>query len=442
MGSETFGVAPLAAGFRSGSDDPVRALDRCLAAAEKGREDKAILWRAASARAEAEAARARFHAGKPRSALDGVPVVVKDCMDVRGLPTTNGTKFLLEPAASDAPLVARLRGAGAVIFAKANMHEFGIQPTGVNPWHGTPVNPWDPGRIPGGSSSGSAVAVASGIAPVALGSDAGGSIRVPAAINGLVGLKPSFGAVPQEGIAGLTLDLDHSGPLAWTVEDATQVFEVIAARAVDRSATLGTVGLLDDFFENGEPEPMQRVRDAVRAVFGEAPSVKTPLCAWATAVEFVIVGTDAQTTCAPHLRDHAREIAPDTRMILRLGAGLPRSDREKADKVRAGMRRELDALLGKYEVLVGPAIGCYAPALNPAARISGELDTAKIARLAAVTFVTNLTGHPCCVVPCVRDGLPMGMQIIGRHADEDRVLAAARRVESAYGPRKPPRWHG
>src|SRR5438270_237406 len=157
-------------------------------------------------------------------------------IDIAGLPTTNGTAFLKEPAASDAPLVTRLRQSGAVIFAKTNMHEFGIQPTGINPHFGTPVNPWDPARIPGGSSAGSAVAVASGIAPVALGSDAGGSIRIPATINGLVGLKPTFGAVSQQGVAGLTFDLDHSGPLAWTVADATGLFDVIAARAGDRKA--------------------------------------------------------------------------------------------------------------------------------------------------------------------------------------------------------------
>jgi amidase len=106
------------------------------------------------------------------------------------------------------------------------------------------------------------------------------------------------------------------------------------------------------------------------------------------------------------------------------------------------MRRELDALLEKHEVLLGPAIGCFAPRLHPSARAHGELDTVKIARLAAVSFVSNLTGHPCCVVPCVRDGLPMGMQIIGRKGDEGRVLAAARKVERAFGPRRPGRWHG
>ena len=442
MSPPATGVASLAAAFRDGSDDPVRALSRALLAADRGRDDKAILCRVPAAGAEAEAARGRLQRGQALSAIDGVPVAVKDCMDVAGLPSTNGTRFLDQPRPHDAPLIQRLRAAGAVVFAKTNMHEFGIQPTGVNPWHGTPVNPWDPRRIPGGSSSGSAVAVASGIAPVALGSDAGGSIRVPAAINGLVGLKPTYGAVPQEGVAGLTLDLDHSGPLAWTVEDATLVFEVIAARAVDRAAPIGTAALLTDFFAGGEPEAMQAARAGAREVFGELPAAETPLCAWATAVEFVIVGTDAQKTCAPHLRLHAARIAPDTRMILHLGAGLPAADRARADGVRRGMRRELDALLERYDVLIGPAIGCFAPLLHPGAQACGELDTAKIAQLAAVTFVTNLTGHPCCVVPCVREGLPMGLQIIGRHGDEARVLAAARSVERAFGPRRPGRWHG
>ena len=442
MSTSAFGIAPLASGFREGSDDPVRALERALSAADRGKADNSILWRVPTAHREAEDARARFQAHKPISALDGVPVVVKDCMDVAGMPSTNGTKFLTEPMPTDAPLVQRLRAAGAVIFAKANMHEFGIQPTGVNPWHGTPVTPWDPGRIPGGSSSGSAVAVASGIAPVALGSDAGGSIRVPATITGLVGLKPTLGVVPQEGVAGLTFDLDHSGPLAWTVEDATEVFEVISARPVDRTVEIRNPALVRDFFDGAEDAVTERVGAAIREVFGDVIAVEAPVCAWATAVEFVIVGTDAQKTCGPHLRDHARDIAPDTRMILRLGAGLPQSDRKRADHVRVNMRRELDALLEKHDVLLGPAIGCFAPPLHKSAMQFGELDTAKIARLAAVTFVTNLTGHPCCVVPCVREGLPMGLQIIGKHGDEARVLAAARRVEERFGPRRPPRWHG
>src|SRR5215831_15951819 len=128
-----FGLAPLQRGFRDKSDDPVKALQRALEAAERGKDDQSILWRVPGAQAEAEAARARFAQGRPLGPLDGIPVAVKDCMDVAGLPSTNGTKFLKQPAERDAPLVSRLRQAGAVVFAKTNMHEFGIQPTGVNP---------------------------------------------------------------------------------------------------------------------------------------------------------------------------------------------------------------------------------------------------------------------------------------------------------------------
>jgi Asp-tRNA(Asn)/Glu-tRNA(Gln) amidotransferase A subunit family amidase len=436
------GVVPLAKAFREGTDDPVRALDRALDAARRGKDDRAILSTVPSARPEAEWSRDRLRRGDPLGPLDGVPMVVKDAIDIAGLPTSNGTSFLREPARADAPLVTRLRAAGAVIFAKTNMHELGIQPTGINPHLGTPVNPWDPLRIPGGSSAGSAVAVASGIAPIGLGTDAGGSVRIPAIVNGLVGLKPTHGSVPLQGVAALTEDLDHVGPLAWTVEDATLLFEVLAGRAVDRGVSVTRAALLSDFLEGSEEPVVRAVRGAVAEVFGALDEVRTPFSAWAAAVEFVIVAVDAQKTAGPHLAQHAAQIAPDTRMILRLGMGLPPSDRDRAERMRSAMRVELDELLGKYEVLIGPAVGCFPPALHPKAREFGELDTRKIAQLAAVTFVTNLTGHPCCVVPCVRDGLPMGVQIIGRHGDEARVLSAARRFEEKFGPRKPPRWHG
>jgi aspartyl-tRNA(Asn)/glutamyl-tRNA(Gln) amidotransferase subunit A len=432
-------IGDLIAAFRAGTDDPVRAFERAIAAADRAQNDHAILSRVPNARAEAEAASARYRAGTPKSALDGIAVAVKDCIDVAGLPSTGGTRFLTAPVAADAIVVQRLRAAGAVVFAKTNMHEFGIQPTGVNPHYGTPVNPWDPDRIPGGSSSGSAVAVASGIVPIAVGTDAGGSIRVPAAVNGLVGLKPTFGAVPLDGIMRLTTDLDHVGPLAWTVEDATLLFEILADRKVDRSATVTTPALLSDFFEGVIDGVDRPVLQAARESFGQLPEVASPFSALAAAVEFVIVGTDAQRTCGDYLRDHGSEMGADTRVILRLGAGLTADDRKRAGGVRAAMRRELDELLQKHDVLIGPALGCLAPRLHRAARETGEVDTVALARLAAQSFVANLTGHPSVVVPCVRDGLPIAMQIIGRHNDEARVLAAARMVERNYGARRPPR---
>lgn len=372
--------------------------------------------------------------------LDGVSVAVKDSIDVAGVPATNGTKFLTEPATSDAVIVQRLRAAGAVLVAKTNMHELGNQPTGINPHWGTPVNPWDPSRIPGGSSSGSAVAVASGIARMAVGTDAGGSIRIPAAFNGVVGLKPTFGAVPLDGIGCLAFDLDHAGPIARTVDDATMLFEVLAQTMIRRDATVSRVALIAELFDGVRDGVGEAVRQAARTVFGDLPTVSAPLAAWAPSVEFVIVGTDASRLCEPYMKDHARDIAPDTRIILRLGAGLSAGDRRRADRVRAAMRREIDKLLETYDVLIAPSTGCMPPRIHNAARKYGQLDTTKIAQIAGQCFVANLTGHPAVSVPCVREGLPVGMQIIGRANDEARVLAAAREVEKHFGWRQPPRF--
>jgi Asp-tRNA(Asn)/Glu-tRNA(Gln) amidotransferase A subunit family amidase len=246
-------------------------------------------------------------------------------------------------------------------------------------------------------------------------------------------------------VAALTRDLDHAGPITWTVEDATLLFEALANVKIDRTVKPGRVAFLTDFFTGAEPFVIDTVRAAATEAFGKLPEEPTPLCDWATAVEFVVVGSDAAALMGDLLRDHAADLGYDARTILQLGAGLPASDRVKADGVRAGMRRELDALLERYDLLVSPAAGKVAPVLHPVARKGSELDTTTMAQLAAVTFPANLTGHPACAVPCVpqgSSGLPVGMQLIGRHGDEARVLAGARAVEALRGARRPPRWHG
>lgn len=441
-----FGIAPLAKAFRAGADNPVRALERCLGAADRGRSDHAILWRVPRAAEDASASAKRFALGKPIGPLDGVPLVLKDSIDVAGLPSTNGTCFMIDPAPADAEVTRRLRSAGAVIFAKCNMHELGMQPTGINPHYGTPVNPWSPDRIPGGSSSGVGVAVASGIGPAGVGTDAGGSIRIPATLCGLVGLKPTYGAVPAQGVATLTRDLDHVGPIGWTVGDVALLFEAMSGqksmggRFQAGEAMCGA--FLSDFFDGCEQAVSTAVRDAIFEVFGMCAEQRTPMTAWATVVEFVIVGTDAAELMGGLLATNARRLGADVRVLLNLGRGLPKSDRERVDWMRLAIRAELDALLKRFDILLAPAVGAFAPSLNPSAARAGEIDTRSSAQLSAVNFPANLAGLPSVTVPCVREGLPMGMQIIGRAGAEAVVLEAARRVEKIFGPRRPPRWHG
>ncbi len=436
-----FGIAPLAKAYRSQTDEPERVLQRCLAAADRGKGDRAILCRVPRAAEDAAAASRRFADGCPLGSLDGVPIVVKDSIDVAGLPSMNGTCFLSEPAPADAVVIQRLRAAGAVVFAKCNMHEFGIQPTGVNPHHGTPVNPWASDRIPGGSSSGVGVAVASGIAPAGVGTDAGGSVRIPATLGGLVGLKPTFGAIPEEGVARLTKDLDHVGPIAWTVDDAALLFEAMSGRVLRAPPGSIRAAALPDLFDGCEEKVSHAVRSAIAEVFGDCPDAPTPMTAWAAVVEFVIVATHAGELYGPLLQSNGRRMGPDTRTILQLGRGMPRADREKVDKMRLAIRAELNALFQRFDVLLAPAVGAFAPRLHPRAAQTGELDTRSIAQLSAVAYPANLAGLPSIAVPCVRVGLPTSIQIIGRAGEEATVLAAAREVEARFGPRKPPRWH-
>jgi aspartyl-tRNA(Asn)/glutamyl-tRNA(Gln) amidotransferase subunit A len=429
-------VVDLGRGFRDRSDDPVSALDRALAAAARGAEDRAILTFCPAAQAEAEASRARFRGNAPRGPLDGVPLVVKDCIDIAGLPTSNGMRGPVPAAETDATLVARLRAAGAVVFAKTNMHELGILPFGINPHHGTPRNPWDPARMPGGSSAGSAVAVATGIAAAAIGTDAGGSIRVPACFNGLVGLKPAYGVVPDDGVAKLTDDLDHTGPIGWTVEDVTLVYEAIAARTVARDTPIGKVAILEDFFLGADAAVADAVRVAIAAVFPDAGTVSTPACRHATAVESVLVGTDASRRFP---RERRAPLGPDARFILALGEGFTAEDRRRADAKRAEMRAEIAAAFTRADVLVSPMASGLAPVMHPGDR-GGVVEVGLVARVAGISFVANLTGTPSVTVPCFRGEHPIGMQILAR--DEATALAAARRVEAQFGPRRPPRWHG
>jgi len=218
--------------------------------------------------AEAEAATERHRAGDVLSPLDGVPIAIKDEFDQAGYPTTGGCGFRREanPADRDSVVVARLAAAGAVRFGKTNMHEVGLGGSGINPHFGTPRNPYAPSRIPGGSSSGSAVAVSAGYCPLALGSDAGGSIRIPSALCGVAGIKPTYGRIPGTGGKLLAWSLDHLGPLGATVADLHAFLS--ATVGPDRHDPAATSQPPLGAFEPLEPEQLEGLRFAYSPTFG------------------------------------------------------------------------------------------------------------------------------------------------------------------------------
>jgi aspartyl-tRNA(Asn)/glutamyl-tRNA(Gln) amidotransferase subunit A len=403
----------------------------------------------AARRAEAELA-----AGRARGALHGVPIGVKDLFDTAGVKTTGGSKILADRVPrGDATVVARLKAAGAIVIGKLNMHEFAYGPEGLNAHYGTARNPWDAGRarIAGGSSSGSGVAVAAGLAPATLGSDTGGSIRIPAALCGITGIKPTYGRVSRHGVLPLAWTMDHAGPMARTAADCALLLGVMAGhdpadlstspRPVPDyvSALTGDVrglrvGLLRDFFVAGSAPPVAgAVEDAARllerlgAVVDE---VNLATVGHVAAASFAIVAAEALAYHAEWLRARPTDYQPDVRERLKMGAFVTGVHYVRGQQVRELVRREIDAVLATHDVLLAPSTPFAAPVLGETETQLNGVTTDVRSQLIRLTRPFNFSGHPACSVPCgfTPDGLPIGMQIVGRSFDEGTVL----RVADAY----------
>lgn len=413
---------------------------------------------------EAQRAEAVLSGGAAPGPLHGVPVAVKDLFDVRGFPTTAGSRLLNTPAGHDSTVVARLRAAGAVILGKLNLHEFAYGPEGVNLHFGTPWNPWDAQthRLPGGSSSGSGVAVAAGLVPMGLGSDTGGSIRIPAACCGVVGLKPTYGRVSRAGVVPLCWSLDHVGPLTGSVADAATVLGVIAGHDPADPSTSGRsvppyaaelhrpvqglrIGLLADCLEQSDPEVASAVSEAARLLRGlgcRIEEVRPARMRYATAAISAIAAPEALAYHDPMLRQHAPAYAPDVRRRVAVGYFLSGADYLKGQRARRLIRDEVEELFGRVDCLLGPTVPVAAPPLGAAeVPIRGRAENTRSALL-RFTRPFNLTGHPAVAVPCgfSRDGLPLSLQIAGRAFDEATVLRLAHAYEQAtdWHRRRPP----
>lgn len=461
-------VADFVAAYRSKHTDPLAVAERALAmVAETEQQEPAMRIFIAQHRDEvlgqAEASAARWQAGAPMGPLDGVPVAIKDEVDMAGYPTTVGTRFLgVEPASADAETVARLRAAGALLLGKANMHEIGLGVTGLNPHHGAARNPYDPARATGGSSSGPAAAVASGLCPLALGADGGGSIRIPASLCGLVGLKPTYGRVSEHGAAPLCWSVAHLGPIGATVRDVALGYAVLAGPdpkdatsllqpAADFSGLerrdLGglRLGFYPAWLESAEPVVVERTRTLLRALEhagAELREVEIPELGVLRTVHFVTIISEMATAHAQHYREHRRDYGLDTRLNLALARKLAAFDYLHAQRHRARLCRHFARVLAEVDAIVTPTTGRTAPELPVDALQTGESNLALTEQIMRFAPAANLTGLPAITVPSGYDeqGLPIGLHVIGRAWQENVLLRIAAAAEQQLV-RQAPRVH-
>lgn len=413
-------------------------------------------------RRQAHASAERWARGESLGAWDGVPVAIKDELDVAGYGTTLGTRILGGvPAANDATVVSRLRAAGALIVGKANMHELGINVTGLNPHHGTARNPYADGHHAGGSSSGPAVAVASGLVPVAIGADGGGSIRIPAAFCGVVGLKPTFGRVSAHGTAGHVWSVAHVGPVTATVADCAAAYAVIAGDDPRDPSTRGhpsvsvdvappgslrgvRLGVFRPWFRHASPDVVARCEemlDALAVDGAEVVDVEIPgLDLQRVAHVAVIIGemASAIATLYPARR---REFSLDAQLNLRIAHSFAAGELVTAARVRTRALAAWRAALRDVHAIVTPATGQVAPPIRPDMMPDGGTDLSATTEIMRFVFAPNLTGHPAISFPAGYDarGLPVGMQAIGRPWSERLLLRVASAAELRVARRAPQR---
>jgi aspartyl-tRNA(Asn)/glutamyl-tRNA(Gln) amidotransferase subunit A len=413
--------------------------------------------------------------------MAGVPVAVKDAICTRGIRSTAGSKILgsyVPPY--DAAVIERLRAADAVIVGKTNMDEFAMGSSTENSAFGPTRNPWDPTRTPGGSSGGSAAAVAARLAPCALGSDTGGSIRQPASLTGTVGIKPTYGRVSRYGLIAFASSLDQIGPLATDVRGAARVLSVIAGHdgrdstsldvpatdweaACERGVKGLRVGVPEEYFAEGlDPEVAASARAAIAALEREGCvvcSVTLPHTRYAVATYYVLATAEASSNLARFdgvryglrvdprhelramygaTRDAGFGDEVKRRILLGtfvLSAGYYDAYYLKAQKVRTLVRRDFEAAFRDVDVLCSPA------APTPAFRLGEKVDDPLSMYLSDIyTLPASLAGVPAMSVPCTptRSGLPVGLQIVARPLDEATMLAVGAACEAAFPCASPP----
>ena len=400
-----------------------------------------------AARAAADAADERTRLGVSFGPLDGVIVSIKDLFDVAGEPTRAGSKILAEeaqPAAADAAIVRRLRAGGAVIVAKTNMVEFAFSGVGANPHFGTPGNPRDRKRVPGGSSAGAPVAVADGFCEISIGTDTGGSVRIPASLCGLVGLKPSRQRVPTDGAFPLSFTLDSIGPIARTVADCAKADAVMAGEAFS-FAPLGVAALQGLRFGVAEGLPLDRLDDTVASAFAAAvkrldsAGVRVSRETLSLFDDMNAVnakgGISPPEACAIH-RDwmgrRPNDIDPNVRARIARGCEVSAADYVDMMRARARLVGLMDARLIGLDALIMPTTSIVAPTIAEVA--DPKVFTVRNAALLRNTAIINFFDL-CAVtlpIPDAPPTTPVGLMLVGRNGEDRQLLRMAAAVELLF----------
>lgn len=398
------------------------------------------------ARAEAAEIDSRVRRGESVGPLAVMTVAVKDIIAVEGYSMTGGTRVMnLPPSKEDAVCVSKVRRAGAVVLGMANLHGLAYGAMSVNPDYGRVLNPHREQALAGGSSGGSGAAVGADIVGAAIGTDTGGSVRIPAACCGAVGLKPTFGRVSTAGVYPLGRTLDHVGPLTKTVGDAALLLEVLsdapfsAASTVWRNLEGAVVGIPRSyFFDHLAPEVEDAVNDCIETVEelgGEVVDADVPSMRYAPAAQLFTIAAEAFDVHRQMLGERAESLPEDVRLRLEMGMFFFASDYVRAQRLRGMIQREVDEALEKADVLLTPTMAVTVPDEDEKEVEAGGATWPTQFALSRLSMPFTATGHPALTFPWSADGrgCPIGMQLVGRPMEEIAVLSAARILENQRG---------
>ena len=450
-------ITSLGVDIRRGDITSVGLTDECLKtiAARNSTLNAFITVCEHGARKSAKALDEELAKGKDRGPLHGIPISLKDVIDLQGIPTTGATRHLAQnKARRDAVVVSRLRTAGAVLIGKCNLHELAFGTTGEESASGPTRNPHSMEHIAGGSSSGSAISVATGMSLASLGTDTGGSIRIPASACGVIGLKPTHGEISMAGVLPLAPSLDHVGLIARSVQDVTTVFQIIrdvqqshASTSWDkhfntnvdvrplRSGALVLGIPRSYFFEKIDPAVHTAFEKTVIRLNSVGYRVRDATIPQAKYTGSVYLHTQLSeaSECYSELLDNQPEtLSEEIRLRLELGRYVLAEDYVRAQRARKILRDEVDAELLRYSALLLPTLAIIPPRLGTKTiTFGGESSTTRALTL-RLTQLFNLTGHPVITIPCgTAEGLPIGVQLVGRRGRTEQLLSLASICEEA-----------